>query len=159
VPGLRQTSSSTIFSDGWAMPAFAETSRTGQAKKKRIFPRWEHIAATRSITEPEILFRFSSLHLLRITSWSSHYRRERSVVSKRAELSLRSDDFDKTFFRWFRVMQALHYLDETTAAKNNHTSLRQRLKALNPFADDYGIITIGGRLKHAALSMESSSWH
>ncbi|XP_018314711.1 uncharacterized protein [Mycetomoellerius zeteki] len=116
------------------------------------------VTAAQIVTEPEMLRRFSSLHrLLRVTSWCLRWRlhRESAGVSTAANVSLPPDALDNALLLWLRVVQAMHYPDETIAASSNTTpSRRGQLTALNAYSDDHGILRVGGRLRHAALSVD-----
>jgi len=67
-----------------------------------------HITATQEITEPELLFRFSSLHrLLGVTAWCLRWRRISTNVTntKNSETTLRPDELDEALLHWLRVVQ------------------------------------------------------
>ncbi|XP_018368765.1 PREDICTED: uncharacterized protein LOC108764860 [Trachymyrmex cornetzi] len=117
-----------------------------------------HIAATRSNLEPEFLLRFSALHsLLRITSWCLRWRRRPagSADEDRDRSTLHLAELDEALLQWIRVVQTLHYPEEMTAIATNRCLPRQsRLRAFSPYMGDHGMLRVGGRLKHAALSFD-----
>ena len=110
--------------------------------------------------EPEELLRFSSLHqLLRVTSWCLRWRhRSLSVGSVDNELqgsALLPAELDAALLQWIRAVQSLHYQEEMTAIENQRCLARSsHLRTLSPYMDEQGVLRVGGRLKHAALSFD-----
>ncbi|XP_011686436.1 PREDICTED: uncharacterized protein LOC105449132 [Wasmannia auropunctata] len=110
------------------------------------------------ITEPEHLLRFSSLHrLLKVTAWCLRWRRPRDkgTISKTPRSVLSPDELDRALFRWLHVVQSLHYPAEISSVTGNSTLPHQsQLRTLSPFMDGNGVLRVGGRLKHAVLSVD-----
>ena len=118
-------------------------------------------AVIRSNHEPEEFLRFSSLHQLqRMTSWCLRWRyRSRSVRSVDNQLhgsALLPAELDAALLQWIRVVQSLHYQEEMTAIENKRCLARSsHLRTLSPYMDEHGgVLRVGGRLKHAALSFD-----
>ncbi|XP_011053785.1 PREDICTED: uncharacterized protein LOC105145719 [Acromyrmex echinatior] len=117
-------------------------------------------AVIRSNHEPEELLRFSSLHqLLRVTSWCLRWRHRsrsiRSVDNQLHGLALLPAELDAVLLQWIRVVQSRYYQEEMTAIENKRGLARSsHLRTLSPYMNEHGVLRVGGRLKHAALSFD-----
>lgn len=114
--------------------------------------RAAQIAAATMVAEPELLLRFSTLHrLLRVTAWCRRWR----SFAVRAANTLQPSELDDALMLWIGVAQQLHYPVETTAANlGRSVPSRSQLTKLTPFRDENGLLRVGGRFKHALLSLD-----
>ncbi|KMQ88162.1 hypothetical protein RF55_12394 [Lasius niger] len=110
------------------------------------------VATRNNYTKPDLL-RFSSLHRLqRVTAWCLRWRR---TATRQNGMELYPNELNNALVRWLHVVQALHYPAEIAAVTANSTiPQRSQLARLSPFIDDNGVLRVGGRLKHALLSLD-----
>ncbi|XP_039310755.1 uncharacterized protein LOC105197317 [Solenopsis invicta] len=107
--------------------------------------------------EPEELTRFSSLRrLLRVTAWM---RRWLTLATSRADLTrgavLSATELTDARAMWIRCAQRIAFRDEIKALSRGRIGRsRGPLRLLSPFLDDRGLLRVGGRLKHALLSVD-----
>lgn len=70
---------------------------------------------------------------------------------------LQPNELDIALFRWFQIIQGLHYIAEVAAVAEHGLSHRSQLAKLSPFLDENGVLKVGGRLKLAILPQRTTS--
>jgi len=145
----------------WTGPAWLRESADSWPAENESLPDSEvpelrtnsHVAVARPLEEPELLLKFSALHLLlRVTAWCLRWRHPRN---RTPEQVLTSKEINEALTYWLRMVQSLHYSSEVAAVACRRPLPRQsNLSALTPFADEDGVLRVGGRLKHAVLSFD-----
>lgn len=113
---------------------------------------------SRPSIKPEILLRFSSLHrLLRVSAWCLRWRQRATTRNTGPALTttLTPDEIDDALIRWIRTSQSHHYQTELAfLSKGRTVPPRSAIVKLSPVLDRDGVIRVGGRLKHAILSLD-----
>jgi hypothetical protein len=71
---------------------------------------------------------------------------------------LSSEELEKSLLWWIKLVQDAEFGEEIRELKKgNPVSSKSKLKSLNPFLDSSEILRVGGRLRHAAVSVDQKN--
>ncbi|CAG7819560.1 unnamed protein product [Allacma fusca] len=102
-----------------------------------------------------LLNKYSSLSkLLRITALILRFRRRHNRNSEdKKSGSISVSELKEALYCWIRIVQRAEFNEEVHCLqKGKAIPISSRLASLNPFIDEYQLVRVGGRLKHAQIN-------
>lgn len=120
---------------------------------QKVIPEKRNIKLALSTVEQnfDIFERYSSLKkLIKVTAWCLRYiniklKRKGSIVDKYLSIS----ELENAENILLKLAQRQQFNEEIIALQNGQNIKRNSIiLSLNPFVDEFGILRVGGRLKH-----------
>ncbi|CAG7734382.1 unnamed protein product, partial [Allacma fusca] len=104
--------------------------------------------------DESLLYKFSSLtRLQRITAYCQRFIYNcRRVKKDRNFHCLSSTELREALLKLVRIVQQNYFANEfNQCEKKEPISVKSRLRSLNPYLDNTGLLRVGGRLRHAQI--------
>ncbi|XP_066595391.1 uncharacterized protein [Prorops nasuta] len=116
-------------------------------------------ALTTTTNEFDLFERYSSFSKLqRITAWIlRYYRNSKDYAQRVFGEHLTPRELERAICVMIKVIQSSEFGQELQyLGKNERVAMNSRIRNLNPFIDENGLLKVGGRLKHAKLSYDAT---
>lgn len=118
----------------------------------------KHISTLTVFLEPnnldEMLLKYSRLEtLINVTAYCLRFYHNCKTKTKSDQLWLTNDERKKARELWINFTQVSQFSKEIRACnQGKDIPSNSRIKNLNPFIDNNGLLRVGGRLKHSTLN-------
>ncbi|XP_035207725.1 uncharacterized protein LOC118182487 [Stegodyphus dumicola] len=144
----------------WPKPNLCSTKNIEDSNKE-LRKTSKEVFVNACVTEPsEDLFKtqnYSNLHrIYRITAWCLRFINNIKNTSKLSGC-LQVTELEMAETYWIKRVQERNFTNEIRALKNNdELSSESKLRSLNPFVDESGVIRVGGRLENSNLDYKQA---
>lgn len=137
---------------GWPQRRFSyDNTADKEARKFKV-----HAFAV--TIEPDIFIRFSSFdRLVRIVAYCFRFASNvRLLIQNRNFESLRVEEINNALCALIKIVQQVFKDDIAKLKAKNRVGRKSKLKSLNPYLDQKGILRVGGRLQNANLGFNQT---
>lgn len=130
----------------WLLEAEEDWPQLGLASLERV-PELRKVKCLTTPIHNDVITRYSSIiKLRRVIAYCRRFRSKGKGLLSSKELQ----EADNVIIKSVQAScfaEELHELHE-----KKHVDKKSKLKSLNPFLDDHGLVRVGGRLRHASAS-------
>ena len=150
------------FALWWTGPVWLTTPGGWDNKNQPTLPLTDLEARTtctltsgENATGNPLLYHYSNItSLLRTTAWCLRWLPRRDSLTLGCRLV--PTEVEAARVRWLRLVQHQEFATDIQQLEGGRPlPNRSRLRRLNPYLDEQGLLRVGGRLRHAALSLDA----